>query len=433
VALLPVSALFAALCLALAAFARSTKEGQYYLMPLVLVTMPLVILPMAPGVQLSFGNSLIPITGVVLLLRSMLEGNYWEALPYTPVVIMVTLCCCWLAIRWATDQFNRESVLFRESERLDVGLWVRQLVRDRGETPGFAEAMFCGIVILLVKFFMSFSLPAPKSFTDFANIAAATQLVVILTPALLMTVMLTRSPAKTLLLNRPAAAACAAGVLLAVALHPVANWLQVIVQWIYPLNEQLKEQLATLNFQSQSLWMSLLVFAALPAICEELAFRGFVLSGLRHLGHKWTAIVVSSVFFAAAHAFFQQSIVACLLGLILGFVAVQTGSILPGVLFHLVHNSLAVAGPRVLAEERADWLRRAALSLAHRDVGRNRRRGDPLLVPSHALCPYARRTSAGSARPPVGQLAAELMRWRRGMYRDVRPHRTFGALRFSGV
>ncbi len=42
VALVPVSALFSALCLALAAFARSTKEGQYYLMPLVLVTMPLV-------------------------------------------------------------------------------------------------------------------------------------------------------------------------------------------------------------------------------------------------------------------------------------------------------------------------------------------------------------------------------------------------------
>ena len=48
VALVPVSALFGALCLACAAFARSTKEGQYYLMPLVLITMPLTILPMAP-------------------------------------------------------------------------------------------------------------------------------------------------------------------------------------------------------------------------------------------------------------------------------------------------------------------------------------------------------------------------------------------------
>ena len=59
-ALVPMSALFSALCLALAAFARSTKEGQYYLMPLLLVTMPLAVLPMTPGVELNLGNSLIP-------------------------------------------------------------------------------------------------------------------------------------------------------------------------------------------------------------------------------------------------------------------------------------------------------------------------------------------------------------------------------------
>ena len=30
-----------------------------------------------------------------------------------------------MAVRWAVDQFNKESVLFRESERLDVGLWLQ--------------------------------------------------------------------------------------------------------------------------------------------------------------------------------------------------------------------------------------------------------------------------------------------------------------------
>ena len=80
--LVPIAALFSALCLALAAFARSTKEGQYYLMPLLLVTMPLVMLPMSPGVELNVGNSLIPITGIVLLLRSVLEGNYWQAVQF---------------------------------------------------------------------------------------------------------------------------------------------------------------------------------------------------------------------------------------------------------------------------------------------------------------------------------------------------------------
>ena len=73
-ALVPIAALYSALCLALAAFARSTREGQYYLVPLLLVTMPLAVLPMTPGVELTLGNALIPVTGLVLLLREHDRG-----------------------------------------------------------------------------------------------------------------------------------------------------------------------------------------------------------------------------------------------------------------------------------------------------------------------------------------------------------------------
>ncbi len=347
VALVPVSALFSALCLALAAFARSNKEGQYYLMPLVLVTMPLVILPMAPGVELNLGNALVPVTGLVLLLREMLEGDYLQALPYVPMVVAVTLGCCWLAIRWATSQFDSEEVLFRESERWDVGLWIKHLLRDREATPSFAEAMFCGVLILMIRFFMNFSLPAPGSFHDVAVLAAVTQLVVILTPALLMTVMLTRSPVQTLLLRRPPLLAPLAAVFLAFTLHPTANLLQTLVMRLYPLSDELAQVLKNLNIAGNDLWITLLVIAVMPAICEELAFRGFILSGLRRTGHKWTAIVLASVFFGATHQIFQQSIVACALGMVIGFIAVQSGSLWPCILFHMAHNSLTLVVARV--------------------------------------------------------------------------------------
>ena len=87
-------------------------------------------------------------------------------------------------------------MLFRESERWDFSLWVKHLLRDREDTPSVAEAMFCGVLILMIRFFMSFALPMPQTFRDFAVLAVVTQLVVVATPALLMTIMLTRSPAK---------------------------------------------------------------------------------------------------------------------------------------------------------------------------------------------------------------------------------------------
>ena len=163
-ALVPVSALFSALCLALASFARSTKEGQYYLMPLLMLSLPMAVLPMSPGVELNLGNSLIPISGVMLLLKTLLEGSYLQALQYLPVVLAVTMAACWLAVRWAVEQFNKESVIFRESERFAVGLWLRHLMRDRGPTPSAAEGLFCGVMILVLSFIFRSSIAMPPGF-----------------------------------------------------------------------------------------------------------------------------------------------------------------------------------------------------------------------------------------------------------------------------
>jgi len=355
VALVPISALFSALCLALAAFARSTKEGQYYLMPLLLVTMPLAVLPMSPAVELNLGNSLIPITGVVLLLRSVLEGNYWQALQFLPVVLAVTLAACLLAIRWAVDQFNCESVLFREGERLDPWLRLRRLMRDRQPTPTVAAAVFCGVLILVVRFFMSFALGMPADFNGFLKIALVTQLAVIAAPALLMTVILSSSIRQTLLLRLPSWRMLAAAALLAVVLHPVVNYLQVLVTRLYPVSEEVKQIMERFFREPPSFWLLVLAIAVVPAVCEELAFRGFILSGFRHLGHKWRAIIYSALLFGLTHAILQQSLIACLVGVVIGYVAVQTGSIIPCMVFHVLHNSLALATTQITPELLDRW------------------------------------------------------------------------------
>lgn len=350
-ALIPIAALFSALSLALAAFARSTKEGQYYLMPLLLIAMPLVILPMSPGVELNLGNSLIPLTGIVLLLRSMLEGDYWLAVQYLPAVAAVTFLACLMAIRWAVDQFNSEAVLFRESERFDVWQWLRRLARHRRPTPTVAMAVCCGVLILLTHFFTSVSLDMPSGFAGFVRTVATTQVLVIVAPALLLTMILTSSPRKTLLIQWPGWGAIIVAAFLALALHPVAMALQILVRELYPIGEEMRPALEQMQemFRQADLLPLLLVIAVLPAVCEELAFRGFILSGFRHLGRKWRAIIYAALFFGLSHGILQQSLIASLLGVLLGFLAVQSGSLLPGIVFHGCHNALAVTNTRITA------------------------------------------------------------------------------------
>ena len=357
VALVPVSALFSALCLALAAFARSTKEGQYYLMPLLLITLPLAILPMQPGVELTLGNSLIPITGIVLLLRNVLEGAYWPALQYSPVVVGVTLIACWLAVRWAVEQFNKESVLFRESEQFDLIVWLRHLLRDRQATPTVAAAVVCGVAILLLHFVATSYMSPPHTFGDIARSTILSQLVIIAGPALLMAFLFTRSPRQTLLLQMPRWQAIPAAILLAVAIHPIIMALRSAVEHLYPVSNEMTDVFKGVQsmFASASLWQILLVLAVIPPLTEEIAFRGFILSGFRHMGSKWRAILWSAILFGAVHGILQQSILACLIGVVLGYVAVQTGSILPTIAFHFVHNSLALVAPRITAWMVDQW------------------------------------------------------------------------------
>jgi sodium transport system permease protein len=114
----PLAMVFSAVCLALGIFARSSKEGQYYLVPLFLVSMPLAFGSMMPGTELTLGNSLIPITGSMLFQQKLLNLSDapipWKLL--LPVLGSQIIAVV-VALALAGLQFRRESVLFRESNR----------------------------------------------------------------------------------------------------------------------------------------------------------------------------------------------------------------------------------------------------------------------------------------------------------------------------
>ena len=346
-ALVPISALFSALSLAVASFARSSKEGQYYLMPLLLVTLPLMILPLLPIAELNLGTSLIPVTGAMLLLRTLIEGRYAEALIFLPPVAAVTAGCCLLSIRWAVDQFNNESVLFRESERWDVRLLVKRAMRDRGDLPTVGQAVLCGVLLLLIRFFTLLTVGGvPSNWNQFFSSTLIGLIALIAAPAVIMAVMLTRRPALTLLLRRPIAWWTApAAVALAFVLHPAGMALAELIGQLYPISGDVKAELGKLDrviSQAPGIGAILILMAIAPAICEELAFRGFILSGLRRSGHKWAAIVISSALFGSVHSILQQSLAAFVLGIVIGYVALQTRSLLTAVLFHVTHNGLSL-------------------------------------------------------------------------------------------
>lgn len=111
---LPLAMLFSSLALGLGAFARSTKEGQYYLLPIMVCTLPLTMFAMTPGLKLTPALSAIPISGLAMILQNLMAVSGEPIAPLTWVLGLGSMfLCVALALMWASWQFRRESVLFR--------------------------------------------------------------------------------------------------------------------------------------------------------------------------------------------------------------------------------------------------------------------------------------------------------------------------------
>lgn len=344
-ATIPASALFGALSLAAAAFARSSKEGQYYLIPLIMCGLPLMIIPTLPGVRLDLGTSLIPVTGIMLVLRAMIEGRWGDIVHWFCPVTIVTVAGCAVAIRWVVYQFSREEIIFRPSDRFSVRAWLREFFRSRDVGPAPGHAVLCGLLILLLKFMTARFAAPPASWQSFALQTSILLGATILMPAVLMTLVLSRRPAETLLLRSFHPGHLLAAAALAVCLHPLLALFSQLVMALYPDNlaaSQMATSLAAVVSQTPSFWILLLVLGVAPAVCEEVAFRGFVLSGFRSLARPAVAILLSAAVFAGAHAIFQQSVIALVTGLLLGLIAWRSQSLAACIVFHATHNMIAL-------------------------------------------------------------------------------------------
>ena len=86
--------------------------------------------------------------------------------------------------------------------------------------------------------------------------------------------------------------------------------------------------------------VSIISVAVLPAILEEIFFRGVLLSEFIRYG-KTFAVVASAVFFASVHGSAEQMVFSFGYGVIFGIIAVKTGSITVGILIHLLNNAYA--------------------------------------------------------------------------------------------
>jgi len=108
---LPFSVLISAGLLTISLFARSFKEAQSYIAPLIFVIILPAVIGILPGVELNARFALVPILNLTLVCKEMLSGVWhWQ---YIALIFGSSCVYAGIALSLAVRMFNRESVIFR--------------------------------------------------------------------------------------------------------------------------------------------------------------------------------------------------------------------------------------------------------------------------------------------------------------------------------
>ncbi|RVU54905.1 type II CAAX endopeptidase family protein [Anaerosphaera multitolerans] len=117
--------------------------------------------------------------------------------------------------------------------------------------------------------------------------------------------------------------------------------------------------------KEESFFRYLLVMCIVPAICEEVFFRGALINSYDIYGGKF-AIVMSSLVFALFHFDIQNFVAPFLLGILFGNLLELTGSLFAAILGHFTNNLIAIFTSKYLNDTIFNYLKQTDIA---QDIG----------------------------------------------------------------
>lgn len=292
--LLPLGAFFSALSLAIGAYARSSREGQYYLMPLVMMTLPLVLITLAPGTKLDLPTCFIPITGISILLQELMDGSTYDLkhMMYLVLVLTATASYAYLALQWAVRQFNREEVLFREAEQFHWPSIFKSFLPSRKTTSGVGTSVIAYFMVLLFVHF-------PREYWSWMKVDPAVAGII---PIAVLLMFYMKNPGQLIVWKSPGLPGVFIALVVGLALIPVMAQLSLL-DGKAEVFKNLFEQLQKGNLGGQGAVnlgpFAIFGFLILPLIVSEVVFRGFLLGNIKASTGMIEAAGMTALLFAA--------------------------------------------------------------------------------------------------------------------------------------
>lgn len=334
VCLVPLAVFFSGMMMAVATFARSFKEAQNLLTPVYLVATLPAMISLIPGIQLGGFWLTIPVANVTLLFKELMLGVFvWNHVLFVFVsVLFLASAALFLAIKL----FGREDVLFGEVS--SFGLSLKRSNITPKPLPDQPEALF----FCMISFALVLYVAVPLQMRSLISGLVLTELLIFLLLPLAFAFYLKLDFVETFRLRAPSVTALLLTILMAIGFQLCAGTILYLQNLIFPIPQELIDSMEKMlkRAQDYSFPVAFSVIALLPAICEEVTFRGIVLSGLLTRSKPAVAIVVTAALFAAFHLSVHRFFPVFLVGLGASFVVWRSSSLFTGMVLHLINNGL---------------------------------------------------------------------------------------------
>ncbi len=321
-----------AITMCVTAFAKTYKEANNYITPLSLVVMFASFISFIPNVKLNDKAALVPVTNICLLIRDMLAFKYDSRAVL--LVLLSNVLYGVLAIWILGKIYNSESVLFGESAA-GVQIFERRKNIRQGGTPELGDTVIVLAVTMVAMIYIGGAIQLSLGYYG----VLGTQLIILLIP-FAAAVYTKKDIKKTFRLKNCEVGYIIGGIVMILGAVLLGMVLTSVAGAIFPESASEAGDLQS-SLLGDSFISTLLVVAVVPAVCEELMFRGFVFSSFEDKLKPKTAILISAALFGIYHMSIVRFFATAFLGCVICYVAHKSKSIIPGMIMHFINNGLS--------------------------------------------------------------------------------------------
>ena len=331
--LIVLSLFLTAVSMCVSCFAKSYKEANTYMSPVMIVVMLTGYIGFIPNIEFDRTMAMIPIANVCLLVKNLLL--FKVNIDLVVIVILSTAVYTGIVIMLLGKIYRSEAILFDEGKN-GLTLIERRSNMEPGGVPSAGDSWF----VVLVGFLLLLYVGGLLQIRYGLNGVAMSQIVLLVFP-FAMAIYTRKHPLRTFNLRMPGVGDWIGSMVLGFGAILMGIVMANIMTTLFPQEGEAFYSTIETLFDGPGIWVWAVV-CVFPAICEEMLFRGYILSGFRSRYSEWVTVAFVGVSFGVFHTSVMRFPATCFLGMTFAFIVCRTGSIIPGMILHCLNNSIAI-------------------------------------------------------------------------------------------